>query len=264
MKKRWDFIERILLKYEVENMRERKVSKKVLAIGMVLILVAMVFAALPMNAGAGSSSESVSTRPIEDFVDAQNPHWGFKYLMWGTNSWDREAYVDYAGIDNQAIIAAGGDDLGTTFSGTITEKVLKDGNTLVHVTLFTKNALTYANDYTMGGETVYGSTPDEVIAGGHASLGSSKFSLTYITDQAPGAPMPDLLDMVIFGIKGTYPTKVNFVASSKGELNSEYGVPQGTPGKVTVVMGINLASPGVWNNHNGWPVSTVDVQQIGN
>jgi hypothetical protein len=42
--------------WRYERMRERKVGKKVLAIGMVLVLVAMVFAALPMNVGAGSGN----------------------------------------------------------------------------------------------------------------------------------------------------------------------------------------------------------------
>ncbi|UCE38393.1 MAG: hypothetical protein JSW00_03970 [Thermoplasmata archaeon] len=240
--------------------------RKFITTGMILIFViSMCAITISSAAVAAPSGKGVSTRPIEDFVNAQGKHgW---YLMWGTNAWDREAYVDYAGIDNEAIIVAGGDDLGTTFSGTITEKVLKDGNTLVHVTLFTKNALTYSYDAPID-DFVYGSTPGEVISGAHASLGSSRFSLTYITDEAPGAPMPDLVDMVVFGIPGTYPTKVNFVANSRGELNEEYGVPQGTPGSLTVVMEANFNAPGLWKcGHflpSFWPVSIVNVQQIGN
>jgi hypothetical protein len=73
--------------------------------------------------------------------------------------------------------------------------------------------------------------------------------------------------MIFVGIPGTYPTKVNFVATSKGELNSEFGVPQGTPGMVKVVIEANFNAPGMWNNHQNmpwsWPASTVDVKQIG-
>ncbi|UCG70521.1 MAG: hypothetical protein JSV09_05765 [Thermoplasmata archaeon] len=231
---------------------------------ILLLVVSMCAVTISSTSVAVPSGKGVLQRPIEDFVEAQGKYgW---YLMWGTNLWDREAYVDYAGVDNEAIIAAGGDDLGTTFSGTITEKVLKDGNTLVHVTLFTKNALTYSYDAPIG-DFVYGSTVGEVIGGAPASLGNSRFSLTYITDEAPGAPMPDLVDMVVFGIPGTYPIKVNFVANSRGELNSEYGVPQGTPGSLTVVMAANFNAPGLWSNGhflpNFWPVSIVNVQQIG-
>lgn len=270
MKKRWDFIERILLKYEVKNMREGKVSKKVLAIGMVFLMIAMVFAALPMNAGAGSSNKGVSHRPIEDFVDAQYAHWGFKYVMWGTNSWDRAGYIDYAGIDNQAIIDAGGDDLGTTFSGSITERVLKNGDTLVTVTLFTTNALTYAVYDPWGSkETVYGSDPDDVIAGATPTLGNSKLSITFVTPEPPGSPMPDMLDLVVFEAIDAKATKTNFVASSRGELNSEYGVPDGTPGSLTVVMAINIEAPGMNNGRHpdysiSWPVSSVIIRQNGN
>jgi hypothetical protein len=241
-----------------ERLKERKVVRKVLAIGMVLLMVAVVFAALPMNVGAGSSEKGVTTRPIEDFVDAQGTYNGL-FLSWVDNAFTMDSSFDYAGLDNEATDK----DLGTTFFGTITEKPLADGTTLVHVNLHTKNALARAYDIALG-DYVFGSTVAEVNDGDNPSLGNCRLDLTYITTAEPGADMPDLWEMIFEGIPGTYPTKVNFVATSKGELNSEFGVEQGTPGMVKVVIEANFNAPGVFNNNHGWPASTVDVKQIGN
>jgi hypothetical protein len=91
---------------------------------------------------------------------------------------------------------------------------------------------------------------------------------TYVTTAGKGAPIPDLWELAVAGHPDAWPTKVNFVASSRGELNSEFGVPQGTPGKVTVVMGANFEAPGLTTNGRfftiwHWPVSIVTVRQVG-
>jgi hypothetical protein len=244
--------------------------RKLFAVGMILLLVVSMCAiTISSTVVAGPSEKSVFQRPIEDFVDAQGSVGPAIFLSWVNNEFTIDSSVDYAGLDNEYIKTNSGGtiDLGTTFSGSITERKLSDGNTLVHVTLHTKNALTRAYDLTIG-EYVYGSTRDEVVAGEYASLGHSKLSLTYITSEEPGEPMPDLWEMIFIGIPGTYPTSVNFVATSKGQLNSEFGVPQGTPGMVNVVIEANFNAPGMWNNHHNipwtWPASTINVKQIGN
>ena len=104
-------------------------------------------------------------------------------------------------MDNQAIIAGGGDDLGTTITGTITEKQLADGTTLVRTSLHTKNALTRSIDWSIG-DYIFGSTVAGVLDGAHASLGDCKMDFTYVTTAAPGSPMPDLLQMAYYGIPG--------------------------------------------------------------
>jgi hypothetical protein len=242
--------------------------RKFTTLGVLLMLVVSMCAlTISSTAVAAPSDNGVLQRPIEDFVDAQGTYNGL-FLSWINNAYLVEASVDYAGLDNKEIKDATGVDLGTSFSGTVTERKLADGTTLVHVNLHTQNALTRAIDWSIG-DYVYGSTVDEVIAGAHASLGDCKLDISYLTAAEPGAPMPDLWEMIFGpGIPGTYPTKVNFVATSKGELNSEFGVPQGTPGMVKVVIEANFNAPGMWNNHHdmswSWPASTVDVKEIGN
>jgi hypothetical protein len=50
---------------------------------------------------------------------------------------------DYAGIANEWLMANGYPDLGTSFSGSVTERSLSDGRILVRVDLHTTNALVY-------------------------------------------------------------------------------------------------------------------------
>ncbi len=241
--------------------------RKFTTIGILLLLVVSMCAiTLSSTVVAAPSAKGVSHRPIQDFIDTQGTYNGL-FLSWGTNIWDRKSSVDYAGLDNQAIIAAGGEDLGTTFSGSITERDLGDGTTLVEIRLHTKNALTRVVEWPSG-DYIYGSKVVEVIAGEHASLGDCKLDFTYVTTAGKGAPIPDLWEMAVVGMADAWPTKCNFVASSSGELNSEFGVSQGTPGKVTVVMAANFNAPGLYKNGRfftiwHWPVSTVNVQQVG-
>jgi hypothetical protein len=202
--------------------------RKFTTIGMILLLVSMCAITISSTAVAAPSGKGVSHRPIEDFIVTQGTYNGW-FLSWGTNVW-----------------------------GTITERDLGDGTTLVEIRLHTKNALTRVVEWPSGLYT-YGSTVAEVIAGGHASLGDCKMDFTYVTTAGKGAPIPDLWELAVAG-------KVNFVASSRGELNSEFGVPQGTPGHVTVVMGANFEAPGLYKNFFAiwhWPVSTVNVRQVG-
>lgn len=239
--------------------------RRLTSVGMILLLVVSMCAiTISSTVVAAPSDNGVSHRPIEDFIDTQGTYNGL-FLSWGTNIWDRESSVDYAGLDNEAIKAATGLDLGTTFSGSITERDLGDGTTLVTIHLHTKNALTRVVAWPSG-DYIYGSTVAEVIAGGHASLGDCKMDFAYQTTAGKGAPIPDLWEMAVVGMEDAWPTKCNFVASSRGELNEEYGVPQGTPGKVTVVMEANFEAPGLYKNFFAiwhWPVSTVNVRQVG-
>lgn len=241
--------------------------RKFYAIGTILLFVISIFAvtisSIPV---AAASEESVSHRPIEDLIVTQGTYNG-NFLSWINNEYVVEISVDYAGLDNEAIIAGGGDDLGTTITGTITEKQLADGTTLVRISLHTKNALTRAIDWDIG-DYIFGSTVAEVLDGAHASLGDCKFDMTYITTAAPGSPMPDLLQMAYYGIPGYSIVNVNFVATSKGELNEAFGVEQGTPGMARTTQSANFNAPGMWNNHQNqpwtWPAGYVTVKVIGN
>jgi hypothetical protein len=239
--------------------------RKFSAIGMILLFVVSMCAITISSTAVAAPDNGVSHRPIGDLLATQGTYNG-NFLSWINNEYVVEISVDYAGLDNQAIIAGGGDDLGTTITGTITERDLGDGTTLVQIRLHTKNALTRSIDWSIG-DYIFGSTVAEVLDGAHASLGDCKFDMTYITTAAPGSPMPDLLQMAYYGIPGYSIVSVNFVASSKGELNEAFGVEQGTPGMARTTQSANFNAPGMWNNHPSlpwsWPAGWVDVKQIG-
>jgi hypothetical protein len=243
--------------------------RKLKTTGMILLLVVSMCAiTLSSTAVAAPSGKGVSHRPIEDLIVTQGTYNG-NFLSYINNEWIVEISVDYAGLDNQAIIDGGGEDLGTTITGSITEKVLTDGRTLVRISLHAKNALTRSIDWSIG-DYIFGSTVAEVLDGAHASLGDCKFDMTYITTAAPGSDMPDLLEMAYYGIEGYSMVSVNFVASSKGELNEAFGVPQGTPGMARTTQSANFYAPGMPNNHKThdsnpwtWPAGHVTVKEIG-
>jgi hypothetical protein len=242
--------------------------RKLTTMAILLLLVVSMCAITFSSTAVAAPDNGVSHRPIEDLLATQGTYNG-NFLSYINNEWVVEISVDYAGLDNQAIIDGGGEDLGTTITGSITEKVLTDGRTLVRISLHAKNALTRSIDWSIG-DYIFGSTVAEVLDGAHASLGECKFDMTYITTAAPGSDMPDLLEMAYYGIEGYSMVSVNFVATSKGELNEAFGVEQGTPGMAHTTQSANFYAPGMPNNHKThpsnpwtWPAGHVTVKQIG-
>ena len=80
--------------------------------------------------------------------------------------------IDYAGLSEAPL----GGTLGTTFSGTISERTLKDGSVIITVQLRTSNALTYvipfdpnspANQFGEN-ELLFGTRANDVLAGADA------------------------------------------------------------------------------------------------
>lgn len=180
-------------------------------------------------------------RPISDFVDAQGTYCiddGMggcllfcppvaNYFCW-TNPpagpLAKNACFDYAGLDDQWITAASGGvvSFNTQFSGTITEKPLPDGRAVVSVRLHTENALTWAADCPFGfcpdpcaAPIVFGNRVTDVLAGADASFGSSILRVKFI-NTAPGAPMPDLIQLVFFPESGQELIWVAFVGTAEG------------------------------------------------
>jgi hypothetical protein len=246
----------------------RKISTLVMILLFVISMCAVSVVTVPV---AAEPEKNVLQRPIEDFIDAQGTFWGPNYYVaWLNNEYILHASVDFAGLDNEWIKAktGGAVDLGTTFSGTITEKPLDDGRTLVHVNLHTKNALTWVYDYSKG-KVIFGSYPNWVATyGWPASLADCRFDITYITTDEPGAPMLDMFQLIFFPEVGQEVVQNKFVASSKGELNGAFGVPQGTPGMVQIAMSAPLNAPGMWTNGHHmpyyWPAGNINVKEIGN
>ena len=194
-------------------------------------LVAVVCAALYLIAATvawGQSNKSSNhnnarTRPIQDFLSTQTNSFPSFAAAWGDPVSGRAAWVDYAGVMNRQIVASGGVSLRTTATGTVVERPLNDGTAEVTVLVHTANAFVYVTDFNLN--PLFGNTPAEVAAGAAAGVGKCLLHVVFI-NSAPGAPLPDLLDIFLSG--GT-----RFIAMSStatGPLNANFGVSTGTPG----------------------------------
>jgi len=214
---------------------------------------------------------ATQTRPIEEFVEAQGKYAPPWYVYWTALATDRAAVVDWAGLDNAWIIANGGTSLGTEMDGTITEKPLKDGRAEVKVVLHTKNALTFvmtgfsAPDFDFYTATVlFGHRNLDVLAGSDPALGESLLKLTFI-NTAPGALMPDLIQLWWYPEEGQEVESCSFNSHSDGTLREAFGVPDGTPGKVIVVQtGVPVKTPNPKSKvADGYPVENINLKVTG-
>jgi hypothetical protein len=148
-------------------------------------------------------------RPLSDFLNAQGTTTCFTppapaQLGWGTGPGKtngqanltppRFALIDYAGLEAKYLLDHGM-NIGTTISGTVTERNLADGHALVRVDLHTKNALGWAiqdpSDLNAD-PLVFGARVLDVLAGKIPALGNSHVIFEFI-NSAPGAPLPDMV-----------------------------------------------------------------------
>ena len=97
---------------------------------------------------------------------------------------------------NEYLIDNGGDSLGTTTTGRINERPLADGRAEVAVTLHTTNALAWVSDISTDfpGPLLFGHRVDEVLLGAQPALADCFLQVTF-TNTAPGAPLPDLIQL---------------------------------------------------------------------
>ena len=153
----------------------------------------------------------------------KGPFFGpFVFLTWTDPAEDLGTLIDYAGLVDSFF----GLSLGTEFSGSVTERALPDGRALVHVRLHTTNALSIGVVNSTG-EILFGNDPIAVLMGAEPGLGSSHLNVKFI-NTAPGAPLPDLLVMLLcdFGVPlppGFCPSaeflSLKFVANAEGPLD---------------------------------------------
>jgi hypothetical protein len=126
------------------------------------------------------------------------------YVGWGDAKNGNLASVDYAGLANRWIEtnSGGAVSFGTTFSGIVLERPLPDGRADVTVTLRTDNALIFVtqNDFATG-PLVFGRRAPEVLAGALPVLAHSTFHIPF-TNVAPGAPLPDLIQLFYVPLAG--------------------------------------------------------------
>ncbi len=177
------------------------------------------------------------------------------------------AGVDYAGLADAYAL---GDE--PQMSGMVTERILNDGRAEVTVMLHTKNANAWVIDLDLSGDvldqiankpTLFGHRPIDVVNGAPQALGDSLLHVRFI-NPAPGAPLPDLVQLVNFGVPGIELTFLAFNMSATGPLTEEYGVAEDTPGRCTIVQKGLVQKAGQSRAlTDGFPVETINLSVIG-
>ncbi|MHC4140440.1 MAG: hypothetical protein ACYSUF_00700 [Planctomycetota bacterium] len=147
--------------------------------------------------------------PVENFVGLSDPALGLF------------ASIDYAGLADQWIRNETGGEVSfsTGFSGAVTEIPLPDGRAEVFVRLHTTNALTWAieGDDLTGAPTIFGNRAPDVLEGADAALGNSLLRVKFI-NTAPGAPLPDLLQLLFLPEPEQETLFLTVVATAEGPL----------------------------------------------
>jgi hypothetical protein len=173
--------------------------------------------------------------------------------------------IDYAGKINDWVEnhTNGKQSFNTEMTGSVTEGVLSDGRTDVHVSLHTKNAITYIRDLSqVGSPAIFGSQGWEVVYNNlKPSLADCSLEVIYITTAKPGAPMPDLMQIALYPKPGQKLIELSFFAQAKGELHESYGVSDGTLGMINIVQRGLLKVDG-FENYNLMPIGRVDIEVI--
>ncbi|MBI4600450.1 MAG: hypothetical protein HY721_00680 [Planctomycetes bacterium] len=220
--------------------------------------------------GGGGVSGGAAQRPISEFVAAQGTFCRpdgaggcllfvpplQNFLGWRDPAKNISISVDYAGIADAWLESqAGGFDLGTATSGSITERPLPDGRAEVHVRLHTRNALSWVINRTgcPPGSAfavcplLLGHRAPDVLAGAEPALGQSLLTVVFV-NTAPGAPMPDLLQISSgrFRLPGQEFHSISIYARASGELREASGFPEGAPGSAQVTQ-VGLFDTGAGN-----------------
>lgn len=182
---------------------------------LLVVLSPMIGEAGPMEQAAGWIGKDcvhVATRPLADFLDAQgtlnDPPQFFPpvkdYGGWADNPSITFGLVDYAGLANQYITEQTGRSLGTKMNGLVLECTRRDGSAQIVVALLTTRALGFAQSIAdleangfdfLSTSTIFGAKAQDVVAGEQAAVGPV-IVLTTFSISAPGAALPDFLDVV--------------------------------------------------------------------
>jgi hypothetical protein len=219
----------------------------------VLLLVAA--AAPPLQA---------AQRPIEDFLSSQGKYIYYGYFgMFWTDPFETDgatyAEIDYAGIKGAIMEYYGYPSLGTTFSGTVTERPLKDGRAEVEVVLHTYHALAWAAsdtwEYLFGHDFV-----DVLLNDASLAFGDCTLKLKFI-NTAPNAPLPDFWDFY-FGPPilpdGVELLSVQFVGQADGLMAD------GSPGRMQITqVGLLAVSPPKPPLFDSYPVEHILLKRVG-
>jgi hypothetical protein len=224
--------------------------------------------ALGICVSSAAAAAATTHRPISEFLDAQGtfcvdpptctifvppvPN----FVAFTDTVHDLGISFDYAGLSDDPL----GGSLGTTFSGTISERTLNDGSVIITIHLHTSNALVYVIPFdptsaeNQFGENplIFGARAADVLAGATPALGDSNFTLEF-TNSAPGLPIPDFEQLLFGPLPGQTLLSVTFNGTATGFFAD------GTPGKV------HVAEKGIFHNGfhgavgDGFPVENINL-----
>jgi hypothetical protein len=221
----------------------------------------VILAALAIGTSVAAQGNLVQ-RPLSDFLNAQGKTSNFFYpcpdeLGWINNPTVTFGWFDYTGKCAEVL----GLDLGTNVSGSVTERLLKDGRAQVQVILHTTNAYVWARafdwwipDPAGTDMTWFGYRPGNYI-GPDVATGECHLDLVFYNP--PNSPLPD---MVALSYTPENFVSMKFRGNATGPLRAAFGVPEGTPGHLVV------SQTGFFNKKgnplpagDGWPAEIVNL-----
>jgi hypothetical protein len=185
----------------------------------------LVFSALVGTPQQGVAAGKVTERDILAFVAAQGTFPGKLFVPPVPNflgSSDPVSglsmSIDYAGLANNTC----GNVAGTTFAGSVKETLLPDGRAEVSVELLTTNAIAWVvNGFDFANDPVIFGVRWERVRGScvlnDPALGNSMLTVTFI-NTAPGAPLPDLIQLLAAPEPGQELLAISLHAEAVGEL----------------------------------------------
>lgn len=178
----------------------------------------------------------------------------------------------FTGIDYAGLVDAYPDGKEPKITGTVTERRLKDGRAEVTVLLHTKNANVWVVELDLAGDvsdqiankaTLFGHRPVDVLNGEGQALADTFLHVVFI-NTAPGAPLPDLIRFVVGATEPGQELKfLSFSAHAQGPLTTEFGVPEGTPGKCTVIQTGLFMTQGQGLIPDSFPAEDINLNVIG-
>jgi hypothetical protein len=205
------------------------------------------FCQLPENEGGQLCGPPVPGLSISGWSDPTHGFCGF---------------IDYAGFATRYLEQAGGPSLGTTYGGSITERLLNDGRAEVTIILRTNNALAFelpcAGLPSNPQPLLFGAVPTEILAGAEPVVGSSFFSFTYIAP--PGYPFPEPIQLFT-GMPPYELVKIAFHAEATGPLHAASGFGEGTLGRMQIQQ-VGRVTPGLLNREGDYPNDIFPVEYV--
>lgn len=253
------------------------------AIGRYLILAATIAAT---NFGATAWADGpAKKRPLSDFLSTQGSqniyiapvpdYWGWVAPAPGVKT-PAPSYVggnsgscDYAGLANHWLVFTMGRpdlNLGTSFSGSVTERALGDGRILVQVELTTRNALTFGLRVTFPDfgdfatdPLIFGARAQDVLAGAIPGVGECHASFAW--KQYPG-PLVDFVHA--WDQPGFEIVNLSFRANASGPLTALAGLgPAGTPGRLIISQTGFVRTTFKGATADAFPAEFVEVRAVG-